>query len=204
VRFAAVFPLNILNHSTIFSPPFPYSFQLFFPLNLLNGFDLPLPGSQKKKKLVIFQISCYYFSMKQNKKTFSTKEKLFTTEAIVGKLQEHSEILFAYLHGSFLNNDCFNDIDLALYLKKMPDSLLEYELNMEVIMSYAVVGVPVDVRLMNSAPLSFQYNVVKEGTPIVVNDENERAEFQERTVKRYFDFAPFRKMYLEEVFRFAV
>ena len=103
-----------------------------------------------------------------------------------------------------MNNDCFNDIDLALYLKKMPDSLLEYELNMEVIMSYAVVGVPVDVRLLNGAPLSFQYNVVKEGTPIVVNDENERAEFQERTVKRYFDFAPFRKMYMKEVFRFAV
>jgi predicted nucleotidyltransferase len=181
------------------------------PITRLSFIEIFKDGSKsssawqpKMKRLVIFQISCYYFSMKQNKKTFSTKEKLFTTEAIVVKLQERSEILFAYLHGSFLNNDCFNDIDLALYLKKMPDSLLEYELNMEVIMSYAVVGVPVDVRLMNSAPLSFQYNVMKEGIPIVVNDENERAEFQERTVKRYFDFAPFRKMYLEEVFRFAV
>ena len=142
--------------------------------------------------------------MRPNKKAYTKEEKLVAAEALTCKLQEHSEILFAYLHGSFLNNDCFNDIDLALYLKKMPDSLLEYELNMEVIMSYAVVGVPVDVRLLNGAPLSFQYNVVKEGTPIVVNDENERAEFQERTVKRYFDFAPFRKMYMKEVFRFAV
>jgi predicted nucleotidyltransferase len=174
------------------------------PLNLLNGFDLPLPGSQKKKRLVIFWISCYYFSMRPNKKTYTKEEKLVTTETLACKLQEHSEILFAYLHGSFLNDDCFNDIDLALYLKKIPDSLLEYELNMEVILSYAVVGFPVDVRLLNGAPLSFQYNVVKEGTPIVVNDENERAEFQEQTVKRYFDFAPFRKIYMEEVFRFAV
>ena len=110
--------------------------------------------------------------MKQNMKTFSTKEKSVTTEAIVGKLQEHSEILFAYLHGSFLNSDCFKDIDLALYLKKMPDSLLEYELNMEVMMSYAVVGVPVDVRLMNGAPLSFQYNVVKEGRAGTINSDS--------------------------------
>ena len=142
--------------------------------------------------------------MRPNKKAYTKEEKLVAAEALTCKLQKHSEILFAYLHGSFLNDDCFNDIDLALYLKKIPDSLLEYELNMEVILSYAGVGVPVDVRLLNGAPLSFQYNVVKEGTPIVVNDENERAEFQERTVKRYFDFAPFRKIYMEEVFRFAV
>ena len=142
--------------------------------------------------------------MKKNKKSFDAKDKATITEAIVGKLQEHPEILFAYLHGSFLTNEFFNDIDLALYLRKIPDSLLEYELNMEVILSNAVLGAPVDVRLLNGAPLSFQYNVVKEGIPIVVNDDSERAEFQERTIKYYFDFAPFRKRYLEEVCRIAV
>ena len=142
--------------------------------------------------------------MKKNKKSFDAKDKATITEAIVGKLQEHPEILFAYLHGSFLTNEFFGDIDLALYLSKIPGSLLEYELNMEVILSNAVLGAPVDVRLLNGAPLSFQYNVVKEGIPIVVNDDNERAEFQERTIKYYFDFAPFRKRYLEEVYRIAV
>lgn len=142
--------------------------------------------------------------MKHTKKTFTEQEKLGATEAIASRLQEHPEILFAYIHGSFLGNGRFNDIDLALYLKTLPDSLLEYELNMEVILGYAVGRVPVDVRVMNGAPLSFQYNVLKEGIPIVVNEENERAEFQERTVKRYFDFAPFRKMYMNEVLRFAV
>lgn len=142
--------------------------------------------------------------MRQNKKLFEAENKAAITEAIVCKLQEHPEILFAYLHGSFLTNEFINDIDLALYLRKIPDSLLEYELNMEVILSNVVVGAPVDVRLLNGAPLSFQYNVVKEGIPIIVHDDNERAEFQERTIKYYFDFAPFRKRYLEEVFRIAV
>jgi len=142
--------------------------------------------------------------MRLNKKLFEAENKAAIAEAIVCKLQEHPEILFAYLHGSFLTNEFFNDIDLALYLRKIPDSLLEYELNMEVILSNVVVGAPVDVRLLNGAPLSFQYNVVKEGMPIIVHDDNERAEFQERTIKYYFDFAPFRKRYLEEVFRIAV
>lgn len=142
--------------------------------------------------------------MKKNKKSFDAKDKTTITEAIVGKLQEHPEILFAYVHGSFLTNEFFSDIDLALYLSKIPGSLLEYELNMEVILSNAVLGAPVDVRLLNGAPLSFQYNVMKEGIPIFVNDDSERAEFQERTIKYYFDFAPFRKRYLEEVYRIAV
>lgn len=142
--------------------------------------------------------------MRLNKKLFGAENKAAIAEAIFCKLQEHPEILFAYLHGSFLTNEFFNDIDLALYLRKIPDSLLEYELNMEVILSNVVVGAPVDVRLLNGAPLSFQYNVVKEAIPIIVHDDNERAEFQERTIKYYFDFAPFRKRYLEEVFRIAV
>ena len=142
--------------------------------------------------------------MRQNKKLFEAENKAAIAEAIVCKLQEHPEVLFAFLHGSFLTNEFFNDVDLALYLRKIPDSLLEYELNMEVILSNVMVGSPVDVRLLNGAPLSFQYNVVKEGIPIIVHDDNERAEFQERTIKHYFDFAPFRKRYLEEVFRIAV
>ena len=142
--------------------------------------------------------------MKKNKKSVDVKDKATITEAIVGKLQEYPEILFAYLHGSFLTNEFFNDIDLALYLSKIPDSLLEYELKMEVILRNTVLGAPVDVRLLNGAPLSFQYNVVKEGIPIVVNDDSERTEFQERTIKHYFDFALFRKRYLEEVYRIAV
>lgn len=142
--------------------------------------------------------------MKKNKKSFDAKDKSTIKEAIIGKLQEHPEILFAYLHGSFLTNQTFNDIDLALYLTNIHGSFLEYELNMEVILSNAVLGVPVDVRLLNGAPLSFQYYVVKEGIPIIVNDESKRAEFHERTIKYYFDFAPFRKRYLEEVYGVAV
>jgi hypothetical protein len=142
--------------------------------------------------------------MKKGKKPFSAKDKAALTEAIAGELQNHPEILFAYMHGSFLTSEFFNDIDLALFLRKTPPSLVEYELNMEVLLSRVVGGMPVDVRLLNGAPLSFQFNVVKEGLPIFVNDAGERAEFQERTIKYYFDFAPFRKRYLQEVFRVAV
>jgi len=39
------------------------------------------------KNLVIFQVSCYHFTMKKNKKSFDVKDKATIIEAIVGKLQ---------------------------------------------------------------------------------------------------------------------
>ena len=142
--------------------------------------------------------------MQKNKNSFSPKNKEDISASIARKLKEYPEILFAYLHGSFLTSDFFNDIDLAVYLRKSPASLLEYELNMELTLNKAGKGFPIDVRLLNGAPLSFQFRVVKEGIPIVVHDEIERADFQERTIRNYFDFAPFRKGYLQEVFRIAI
>ncbi|MCD6094662.1 nucleotidyltransferase domain-containing protein, partial [bacterium] len=48
-------------------------------------------------------------------------------EAIRAVLKNHEEILFAYLHGSFVKKDAFHDIDVAIYLERMPASVLEYE-----------------------------------------------------------------------------
>jgi len=142
--------------------------------------------------------------MPKNKKILSAQDKKNVSAAITCKLEEYPEILFAYLHGSFLTNEAFSDIDLAVYLREVPASALEYELNMEIILEKAVKGFPIDVRLLNGAPLSFQFSVVKGGMPILGRNQIERADFQERTIKNYFDFAPFRKRYLQEVFRIAI
>jgi len=142
--------------------------------------------------------------MPRTKNLFTSKDKTTISSAIAGKLQEYPEILFAYLHGSFLTSEVFHDIDLALFLQKAPPSSIEYELNMEIALSRSITGFPIDVRLLNGAPLSFQFNVLKEGIPILVRDDISRSDFQERTIKNYFDFAFFRKQYLKEVFRIAI
>ena len=61
-----------------------------------------------------------------------------------------------------------------------------------------VVSYSVEMRLLNNAPLSFRYNVIKSGKPIAVVDDDARTEFEESTLNHYFDFSPFRKMYLKE------
>lgn len=142
--------------------------------------------------------------MKRKIRECDKEKKEIIKRDIVDEINKHSGILFAYLHGSFVACKRFSDIDVAIYLREVPDTILDYELDMEIALGNAVDGIPVDVRILNGAPLSFRYNVVKSGVPLVVKDDDERAEFQERTVAHYFDFAPFRALYLKEAFGLAV
>jgi predicted nucleotidyltransferase len=123
--------------------------------------------------------------------------------AILGQieayLQGRPDILFAYLHGSFFSGDRFRDIDIAVYLKPPVPSSLQVELDMEAKLGKKVKRYPVEVRVLNHAPLSFRYNVIKHGEPVSVADDDLRCDFVESTLSHYFDFAPFRTMYLKEV-----
>ncbi|MDP2855165.1 MAG: nucleotidyltransferase domain-containing protein [Smithellaceae bacterium] len=112
-------------------------------------------------------------------------------------LENYPDLLFAYVHGSFISQDQFRDIDVAIYIKSTPTELLLVELDLEAKL-YNLVQYPVDVRILNSAPLSFRYNVIKDGRRLAVIDDDARCDFEEMTVSNYFDFAPYRKMYLQE------
>lgn len=110
------------------------------------------------------------------------------------------EINFAHLHGSFTGKKEFGDIDIAVHLKEknLPDPVINYEIDLEIMLE-EVSKYPVDVRVLNNAPLSFKYQVIKSGKLLFEDDSDSRVEFQTRTLDFYFDFAPFRKQYLKEV-----
>lgn len=118
--------------------------------------------------------------------------------AIREVLRKHEEISFAYLHGSFIKGDAFHDIDVAVYLERMPASILEYELQMETELKRAVRRHVIDVRVLNTAPLSFKYNVIKDGIILLVKNDDKRADFQETTIAACLDFSPYYNIYLEE------
>jgi predicted nucleotidyltransferase len=126
-------------------------------------------------------------------------EKRAIVEQIKAYLQSRPGILFAYLYGSFFSGDRFRDIDIAVYLKPPFPSPLQVELDMEAELGRRVKTYPVEIRVLNHAPLSFRYNVIKHGEPIFIVDDDLRCDFAEATLSHYFDFAPFRAMYLKEV-----
>lgn len=128
----------------------------------------------------------------------SQADKKTIENALRIALKKHPEISFAYIHGSFLQKKDFKDIDIAVYLETIPVSPLKYELKMEAELMKVVRPYPVDVRLLNAAPLSFRYNVIRYGSSLISRDDDKRTDFQENTLSMYFDFAYFHKIYLKE------
>lgn len=112
-------------------------------------------------------------------------------------LHKRPEISFAYLHGSFLEND-FRDIDVAVYLTEISErDALQYELNLENELG-KLTGFWADVRILNHAPLSFKFNVIKNGILLFSKDERIRCDFECLTIVEYQDVDFLRKIYRME------
>jgi len=113
-------------------------------------------------------------------------------------LRSVPEILFAYIHGSFLMGR-FRDVDIAVYLRGSHDkkSILKTELKLEELLERKI-GYAVDVRVLNQAPLSFRFNVIRHGELVFSRDENLRSDFEALTISEYHDFAHFRRVYMRE------
>jgi hypothetical protein len=139
-------------------------------------------------------------SMQHKKHVLPKSERAGISETIAERLsRSYPEIAAAYIFGSFAGQESFGDIDIGILLvgEELP-APLEYELSMEAALEKEL-RLPVDVRVLNSAPLSFQHHVIKSGLLIIDKDPNLRAAFEGRVRKQYFDFSRFRKRYLREV-----
>lgn len=122
-------------------------------------------------------------------------------EKLVAYLETQPEIIFAMLYGSAAETDGpFNDVDIGLMVdEKMVDikKPLMYCFNLANKLE-TIIPYPVDVRVINQAPLGFCYNVSR-GIPLVVNEENAFYTFLERTWDNYFDFKPVMIKYLKDL-----
>ena len=117
-------------------------------------------------------------------------------------LAARPEIVFAYAHGSFLLRGPFRDIDLAVWVRPDVASArhpLDYEVDLGMDLQ-RVVGIPVDVKRLNEAPLSFRYHATR-GRSVLCRDEEIRDAWVERVRDAYWDFQPVAQQHLTELLR---
>lgn len=129
----------------------------------------------------------------------AAREKESLAAQLAEQMAQHPEVLFAYLHGSFIGEGPFRDIDLAVYVAPgaaPPDRLRWYECELATDLQSRVT-IPVDVRILNDAPLTFRYQVLK-GKALLARDVEVLEEFRARTWDDYLDFAPSAHRYLRE------
>lgn len=124
----------------------------------------------------------------KRKRALTAEEKKHLVERITASLQTKEYILFAYIFGSFPSGENFNDIDVAIFISADKlDSFLDKELEIERELG-DVLRFSFDVRIINSSPLPFTYNVLKSGTVILDKDKSLRADFEGLIFKKYFDY----------------
>lgn len=120
---------------------------------------------------------------------FTGREKQEVITALTLLLQEERSIQFAYLYGSFLDELPCHDIDIGVYLHgpASPEmGLLAAELGGRL---QRKVNCPVDVRVLNNAPVSFLFQVLK-GRLLQKNNPDLHDNIFERTISRYLDMKP--------------
>ena len=118
-------------------------------------------------------------------------------KALLHALQEEDKILFAYLHGSF-GVFPFRDIDIGAYCSIPEDEAFDFELRMSSKLEL-LSGYPVDFKVVNYAPIGFQFSVIDEGLLLFERDRAIRLDFLEDTGLKYMDYFEFSKSYLNEL-----
>lgn len=148
-----------------------------------------------------------FYKDKQKKYQMVAADKSSLQKNLADALMDNRSIIFAYVHGSFLTEVPFGDIDIAIYLDGTAllgkSQLVRQELSMEMELEDKY-GYPFDVRMVNLAPLSFRYNVLKNGRLLFSRDEDLSTDFAARTIDDYIDFLPYRKRYLREVLNLEI
>lgn len=123
------------------------------------------------------------------------KNKDLNKEEIINYFQvyfgQQEDILFAYLYGSFLNQDRYRDIDLAVY-SKSPELMKLGGMRTDLVRQ---TNIEIDLCFLNELPKTnpkFAYKMVTEGELIYNIDPDGHNEYKVKAFLTYFDTAPLR------------
>jgi predicted nucleotidyltransferase len=112
---------------------------------------------------------------------------------------DHREVIFGYIFGSFIKSDVYRDIDIAIYTKPEVNLLHRGLMQAEIT---ALCKKDVDLILLNKLPdknPSLAFEIVSHGKRIKNQYPPEHTEYKRKALIRYFDTAGLRKQ-LSEAF----
>jgi predicted nucleotidyltransferase len=107
-------------------------------------------------------------------------------------LENIESILFAYVYGSFIKRDFFRDIDVAVWIDK-PEEAFRHEVDLSSNLE-ADFKIPVDVHVINEAPLPFKHAVFTWGRLLFSRDKEARIRIVDETIRQYADLRMLRSL----------
>jgi hypothetical protein len=130
------------------------------------------------------------------------KKRLEIIETIKSILLEEQKVIFAFLHGSFCSEQYFRDVDVGIFVRDLDPSIFsDYELKLSQQIEKAILfPYPVEVKIINNAPLSFCFSVLQ-GRLLFTRDEELLISYMTEIARKYLDFAPLRHHYMIEAMK---
>lgn len=126
-------------------------------------------------------------------------QRAVVVEQLRAELAAELDVVFAFLYGSFADSAQFRDIDVGVYLDPIdPDRAAARALDLAGRLSDRV-GLPVDVRALNGAPVPFLFHVLR-GRLLLSRDDDRLEDLIERTAQRYLDIAPLLRQSTKDAF----
>ena len=123
---------------------------------------------------------------------------------MVKKLKEtltmHSDIVLVFLFGSFVRGDInsFSDLDIAIYFTGTVDFYRINDLREDI---SEMLGIEVDIVVLNTASPVIKMQVLKKGTLLINKDQRAYNEIFVNTVNEYDDLKRTRKEIEEKILR---
>lgn len=113
-------------------------------------------------------------------------------------LEKEGDVAFAYLFGSVVKGRTreASDLDVGVHLPEgwTPSRRLERALSIEKTLEERTTH-PVQLTVLNDAPLELRANILQTGLPLHVRDGAARRAFFVDTGRRYYDMAPAREIF---------
>jgi hypothetical protein len=117
----------------------------------------------------------------------SADEKSKLLNALKARLEGVDEVVFAYVYGGFLEREVFRDVDVAVWIKDV-EKAFYYTVDFSVKLGVDT-GLPVDVQVLNQAPLPFKYHIFTRGRLLLSKDEGLRLRIADEVIRKYFDLS---------------
>ena len=106
-------------------------------------------------------------------------------------VSEFDYVSAAYVFGSYIHNDDFNDIDVALLISNELNPYVSFKFAMMVARERERQRKPrfeFDVKILNHSPIEFKYEVLKTGEVVFLRDRTENIEYESKAISNYLDF----------------
>ena len=127
---------------------------------------------------------------------------------LAGFFNKQEDVKLAYLYGSTAKGKerTLSDVDIAVLLDESLNKKERFNLQLKLISE--LTGIlktdKVDLVVMNDAPLSLKYEIIKANHPLFVRDEGERIDLEHKILSRYLDRRYYEKRWAAEFLRKVV